>query len=161
MNNTIKLKSTKNIALVAHDHKKTDLVEWCYANRKSLKKHNLYATGITAQIVQDTIHTPVHHLLGGALGGDAKLSQMMQEGELDALIFFWDTKKNPKHANNIKTLLNVAITSNIHTASNIATADIVLAALDIFEDTVSQVPVYLLPNMANNLPLIKKLAIAE
>ena len=118
--------ATKKIAVVAHEDKKTALIEWAYLNKNILSKHNLIATGTTGKILEGTLNVPVKQLLHGPSGGDKELSAMITDGELDAIVFFWNpTRQQPRHETDIKALINIAVTSDILIACNRAKADFV------------------------------------
>ena len=122
------LNSHKNIALIAHDHKKSELIEWAFYNRSTLAKHKLFATGTTGTMIEKAIDQPVIKFLSGPLGGDQQVGANIAEGKLDVLIFFWDPMEAQPHDPDIKALLRVAATWNIPVACNRATADFLLTS---------------------------------
>ena len=128
MNQTRKLGSVKRIALVAHDHKKKDLIDWAEYNRKVLSLHELVATGTTGTLLEQALNLPVKKFYSGPLGGDQQIGAMIAEEKLDFIVFFWDPMEAQPHDPDIKALLRVAATWNIPTACNRATADFLMTS---------------------------------
>jgi methylglyoxal synthase len=120
---TRKLNSRKCIALVAHDHKKKDLIEWAEYNMTALARHELISTGTTGKLLEDKLDRPVKKVLSGPLGGDQQIGAMIATGDIDVLIFFWDPMEAQPHDSDVKALLRLAIAWNIPTACDRATAD--------------------------------------
>ncbi|MDQ3277936.1 MAG: methylglyoxal synthase [Bacteroidota bacterium] len=134
------VKEKKRVALVAHDSKKADLIDWAYFNRSILSKHQLVATGTTGQLLEEKLKQPVEKLLSGPLGGDQQLGAMIAEQKLDVIIFFWDPMSIQPHDSDVKALIRMAVTWNIVLACNRTTADFVLTSPLLNEDYQIAVP---------------------
>ena len=118
----------KTIALVAHDNKKNDIVEWAKFNKGTLAAHNLYATGGTGKKIMERTGLNITMLKDGSHGGDMELGALTANKRLDYLIFFWDPLESLPHDVDVKALLRIAVLYNIPTACNRATADLIISS---------------------------------
>ncbi|MBE0569610.1 MAG: methylglyoxal synthase [Deltaproteobacteria bacterium] len=127
-NRKIAMENDKKIALVAHDNRKRDLVEWAKFNRVLLAHHTVFATGTTGRILERELGIEVVKLQSGPLGGDMQVGAKIAGGEIDFLIFFWDPLQPQPHDPDVKALLRMAVVWNIPTACNRATADFMISS---------------------------------
>lgn len=132
------MKKKKNIAIVAHDNRKKDIIEWATFNWKELVQHDLICTGTTGKLVEETlakkceeqgaVPPTVKRLKSGPLGGDQQLGALICDGLVDLLIFFWDPMQPQPHDVDVKALLRITVLYNIPTASNRSTADFMVTS---------------------------------
>jgi methylglyoxal synthase len=129
-------KLKKKIALVAHDGRKQDLLEWVKFNVGTLGDHELYATGTTGKVIAEETGLDVHRFRSGPLGGDMQLGAAISENKLDVLVFFWDPMTPHPHDVDVKALLRISVLYNIPTACNRSTADYLISSPLMEEDYV-------------------------
>jgi len=118
----------KRIALIAHDNRKIDLLEWARFNRYLLSRHKLYATGTTGGLLARELDLEVHRFKSGPLGGDQQIGAKITEDGIDFVIFFWDPLQPHPHDVDVKALLRIAVVYNIPIACNRATADFMISS---------------------------------
>ncbi len=122
------LPAKKRIALVAHDGRKDDLLDWVLHNKKILAKHELFGTGGTGAHIAERSGLTVGRFMSGPLGGDQQIGAAIATRQLDMLVFFWDPLEPQPHDPDVKALLRLAVLHNIPTASNRATADFLITS---------------------------------
>ena len=132
------MEKIKRIALVAHDNRKKDLIEWAEWNFEILVQHKLISTGTTGRLVEeaikkrlrdkDAIKFEVTKLKSGPLGGDQQLGSLITEDKIDLLIFLWDPMQPQPHDVDVKALLRISVLYNIPAACNRSTADFMISS---------------------------------
>lgn len=145
------MKRKYNIALVAHDSCKDDLVEWVAFNREKLKRHNLICTGTTGKLVEAEINKTIEknsrdyirvtRLKSGPLGGDQQMGALIAEGKIDLMFFFWDPMTQQPHDVDVKALLRITVLYNIPTACCRAAADFIISS-ELFENDAYKHKIY-------------------
>lgn len=118
----------KHIALIAHDSKKDEMIEWVEENKDILKNHFLSGTGTTARLISEKTELPVRAYNSGPLGGDQQIGSRIVEGNIDFVIFFWDPLEAQPHDPDVKALLRIAAVYDIPIANNRATADFLITS---------------------------------
>lgn len=118
----------KKIAMVAHDEKKHEMLEWAAYNKETLIQHYIFATGTTGRLLEETLETELYKLRSGPLGGDQQIGAMIVEGEIDVVIFFWDPMHSLPHDSDIKALLRICMVYNVPIACNRSTADYLISS---------------------------------
>ena len=125
---TMTIGKQKNIALIAHDQKKRELIDWCQEHREVLAKHFLCGTGTTARMITDSAGLPVKGYNSGPLGGDQQIGAKIVEGKIDFVIFFSDPLTAQPHDPDVKALLRIAQVYDIPIANNKASADFMITS---------------------------------
>ena len=123
---TLTIEKQKNIALIAHDNKKAELIDWCNEHKEILKKHFLCGTGTTARMITDQTGLPVKGYNSGPLGGDQQIGAKIVEGKVDFVIFFSDPLTAQPHYPDVKALLRIAQVYDIPIANNRSSADFMI-----------------------------------
>lgn len=132
----------KKIALIAHDNKKEDMLQWAKYNVGTLQKHVLYATGTTGLILKKELGLNINILESGPLGGDMQVGARIADGDIDFLIFFWDPLAPLPHDPDVKALLRVAVVWNIPIAMNRSSADFIISSSLMCEEYPRRLPDY-------------------
>ena len=134
------MEKIKNLALVAHDNRKADLIQWVELNFDSIMQHKLICTGTTGTLIEESLKkklskekrsilsTSITILKSGPLGGDQQLGALIVEGKVDAVIFLWDPMQAQPHDVDVKALLRIAVVYNVPMACNRSTADFLISS---------------------------------
>lgn len=117
------------IALIAHDRKKDDLIQFVIAYQPILSEHSLFATGTTGQRIIDETGLKVHRFMSGPLGGDQQIGSMIAQDEMDMIIFFRDPLTAQPHEPDVTALIRLCDVYNIPLATNMGTAEVLLKGL--------------------------------
>ena len=133
--------------MIAHDHRKADLIEWVEWNWEMLQHHQIICTGTTGRLVEEALKNNIGEksahelnitkLKSGPLGGDQLMGALIAEGKIDILIFLWDPMSAQPHDVDVKALLRIAVLYNIPTACNRSTADFMISS-DLFDKSYHQ-----------------------
>ncbi len=133
---------SKRIALVAHDYRKPDLLDWALGKKELLLQHDLYATGTTGKMLEEHLGAKITKLLSGPLGGDQQIGSLIAQGQIDMLIFFWDPMNAQPHDTDVKALLRLSVVWNILLACDRATADFLVSSPYMNDSYMSRMPDY-------------------
>lgn len=125
---TLPMRPKKNIALIAHDHRKMDLLDWAEFNKEKLSGHNLFGTGTTGSLAAQRLGQSVFTFKSGPLGGDLQIGSAIIDNEIDIMIFFWDPLQAQPHDVDVKALLRISVVYNIPIACNRSSADFLISS---------------------------------
>ena len=139
---TFPMEERKHIALVAHDNKKSDLLDWIRYNKGKLQDHDIYATGTTGKLIEEELGIPINKMESGPLGGDQQLGAKISLGDIDFMVFFWDPLEPMPHDPDVKALLRIAVVWNIPIACNRASADFMFSSPLMQEEYSRRLPDY-------------------
>ena len=129
-----KMSDAKKIALIAHDNRKSALIEWVDENKEILKKHTLCGTGTTAKLISGKTGLNVYGFKSGPMGGDQQIGAAIVNGDIDIMIFFWDPLTSQPHDPDVKALLRIAVLYDVIVAMSKSTADFVLSSNKLNEE---------------------------
>jgi len=127
------ISARKHIALIAHDSRKADLLDWVDFNREKLTQHKLYGTGTTGGLIADKLGLDIHRFKSGPLGGDQQIGGAIADGQINMMIFFWDPLEPQSHDVDVKALQRIAVLYNIPIATNRSSADFLISS-DLFNE---------------------------
>ena len=127
---TMTIEKQKNIALIAHDGKKADMLKWCMDNKDILQQHNLSGTGTTARMIADHVGLTIKGYNSGPLGGDQQIGARIAYNEIDLVLFFRDPLNAESYEPDVFSLLRLCDMHNIPVATNIATAEVLIHGLE-------------------------------
>lgn len=125
---TVAMQTKKRIALVAHDYRKKDLIDWAGSNKAILKHHELFGTGTTGGMIQKQTGLFIKQFKSGPVGGDLQIGAAIAESKIDILIFFWDPLQAQPHDVDVKALLRIAVVYNIPVACSRSSADFMITS---------------------------------
>ena len=123
------LSPQKTIALIAHDHKKDELLEWVKKHSEVIQKHQLIATGTTGKLIENELGVPVHRVMSGPLGGDQQIGSDIAMGKIKAVFFFRDPLQAQPHEPDIQALVRLCDVHQIPVATNVGTAELIIKAM--------------------------------
>lgn len=126
MSNIKVIGARKRIAMVAHDNRKAELIDWAETNKSTLLQHELLATGTTGKLLEEALQVKIEKFMSGPLGGDQQIGSRIAHGSIDMLIFFWDPMQAQPHDTDVKALLRLSVAWNILLACDRATADFLI-----------------------------------
>ena len=119
-----------NVGLIAHDSKKKLMQNFCIAYKGILSKHSLYATGTTGKLIEEVTNLSIHKFLPGHLGGEQQMGALIENNEMDMVIFLRDPLSPKSHEPDVNTVVRICDTHNIPLATNLATAELLIKSLD-------------------------------
>lgn len=124
----IEVKKQKRIAIVAHDNRKDELLDWLEKNIDHFKDHQLCGTGTTSTLIKERFNLDVYSYLSGPMGGDQQLGAAIAQQEIDILFFFWDPLEAQPHDPDVKALLRIAVLYDIPVAQSVSGAEFIISS---------------------------------